>query len=291
MKLGVVSLQRHPPDVLNWIRYHVDVGVSNFYFWLEDSDELKPILEDFGGQLTEEMGLPVHVYAEIGKPVNRATENNYFDILDRQQAFVNRMIVQARADGVDWVFHIDDDELLHPRSGSNWGDVLKKVDPKCDSIHMTNWEGYSPEQPSGPWLMDSAVRYMPGKCNHLFAAYANGKAATRTTAGQRAHGVHHFTGGKECELPESDGVVLHHESMAMSAADVPPAGYIEKNRLRLTSDLSKIPFPFTHESVGALKEGDHAALERIWTKYRSQRGERYQQCNFTEAAQLPSYSW
>ena len=39
-KLGIVSLQRKPPDVFSWIRYHRDVGITYFYIWLEDSDDL-----------------------------------------------------------------------------------------------------------------------------------------------------------------------------------------------------------------------------------------------------------
>ena len=291
MKLGIVSLQRQPPDPFGWVRYHASVGVTNFYIWLEDSDELKPQLEAQADQLTSEMGVPVHMYAEIGRKVDRTTENNYFDILDRQQAFVNRMITQARADGVDWVFHIDDDELLHPRSKATWPEVLQKVDPKCASIHMTNWEGYSPAQPSSPWLTDDAVRYMPSACSHLFAAYANGKSASRTVKGQEAWGVHHFHGGKECELAEKEGVVLHHDSLAMGPVDMPPKAYIEKNRLRITSDMAKIPFSFTHESVAALKSNDMDTLKEVWMKYRSQEGERFKKCKHTETAQLPSHSW
>jgi hypothetical protein len=292
MKLGIVSLQRQPPDPMNWVRYHVDVGITYFYIWLEDTDELKPQLEALADQLTAEKGQAVIMYAEIGTKVDRSTENNYFDILDRQQAFVNRMITKAREeDGVDWVFHIDDDELLHPRSKDSWDQVLDEVKPGCASIHLTNWEGYSPAKPKGSWVTDDGVRYMPGECGHLFAAYANGKAATRTAKGQTAWGVHHFQGGKECELPEDKGVLLHHDSLAMGPEDMPPQAFVRKTELRVTSNLKKIPFSFTHESVAAMKAKDMDSLKKIWIKYRSQKGSRFKECKSTVGVQLPSHSW
>jgi hypothetical protein len=291
MKLGIITLQRQPPDPLSWIRYHVEVGIKSFYMWLEDSDALKPQLEAYAAKLTREGKGPVHMHAELASAFNRSAEDNYSDLQSRQQAFINRMIAQARQDKVDWVFHVDDDELLHPRSSSTWPEVLKKVDASCDSVHMKNWEGYSPEQPSGSWITDKNVQYMPGDCAHFFAAYANGKSASRTKEGQQAWGPHHFTGGKECELDEKEGVVLHHDSLAMSPDDVPPKAYIEKNRLRITSDMSRIPFPFTHKSVDAVKNDDMQALGSVWHEYRSQGGDKFKQCTVSKSVFLPSHKW
>jgi len=217
-KLGIITLQRKPPDALTWMRYHVDVGIQNFYIWLEDTDELEPVLKSFGAQLQREKKMPIVVYVEIGR-VNRSTEDNYTDLMTRQQNFVNKMITRARQDGVDWVFHIDDDELLHPRSHRDWRSVLSEVKPECSSVHITNWEGFSPEQPTGSWITDAGVRYMTSKCKHLYAAYSNGKSASKTSVGQQAHGPHHFRGGKECELAEDTGVVLHHDSRPVDVSN------------------------------------------------------------------------
>jgi len=282
-RLGVVSLQRNPPDPIGWIKYHRDVGITDIYIGLEDSDDLKPVLEKAGRDLG------VNVYAEITSKVDRNGEDNYHDIMGRQNKFVNKMLEKSRADGVEWLFHIDDDELLHPRAGTSWADVMAKVDPSCVSIHMTNWEGFSPAQPVGSWLEDSSVRYMTSSCRHLYAAYANGKSASRPVKGQAAWGPHHFSGGKECTLSEEDGVVLHHDSLAMSSDDVPPKKWYEKNVLRIGSDMSKIPFAATKESVEAVVSGSSSEQQRVWEKFRSQKGSQFQACALTESLQLPTY--
>jgi hypothetical protein len=280
MKLGIVTLQRKPPDVMNWVRYHREIGITNFYMWLEDSDELKPKLERQSG-----------MYIEIGK-VDRKKEDNYTDLMTRQQNFVNRMIGKAKKDGVDWIFHIDDDELLYPQKpGETWAHVMKRVNPSCASVHMQNWEGFSPHTPTGSWIQDSSVKYMTTPCQHLYAAYTNGKSGTRTVDGQAFMGPHHFQGGAECELPEAEGVVLHHDSLATSPYDMPPAAWIEKNKLRAHSDMSKIPFEAAKASVHSVLHDSILGQQQVWEHYRSQIGERFQACPAVQSVNLPSYKW
>ena len=124
MSAGIVSLQRQPPDPFQWLRYHVAVGITSYYLWLEETDELKPQLEAYAAQLSEETGVPIRMHVVIADKVNRATEDNYKDLQTRQATFVNKMIAQARADGVEWLFHTDADELLHARAeGGDWSAV------------------------------------------------------------------------------------------------------------------------------------------------------------------------
>jgi len=40
-------------------------------------------------------------------------QGNYWDLMDRQERHVRRSLRHAHRDGLDWLFHVDDDELLH----------------------------------------------------------------------------------------------------------------------------------------------------------------------------------
>lgn len=292
MRVGIISSQRHPPDPKNWMRFHVDVGIDAFYIGIEDTPDLGPMMTEYAAELSAQTGKHVSVEYENAPPVDRAKEDNFTDILTRQQDRVDRFIKKANKDGVDWVFHIDDDELLYPgnqKAISTWPQVLQSVPSSCASVHLQNWEAFSPAQPTSSWATDPEVRYLPQACAHHFAAYANGKAGSRTTAGQTAHGVHHFKGGKECELSESKGVVLHHEALAMGPDDVPPERWVQKNLLRVGDDLSKIPFPATHDGIKVVQTGDEALMEATWKKYRSMTGEKYKACKTPVQLRLPSY--
>ena len=294
MRVGIISSQKNPQDFKTWLRFHVDVGIDTFYISIEDTPELGPAMVAYAHQLTGMTGKTVTVVYENAPPVNRSTEDNFTDILDRQQERVNRMLVRARNDGVDWVFHIDDDELAYPGTKaaiSTWQKVLAEVPRTCASVHIQNWEGFSPAQPVAPWGTDPGVRYLPQACAQHFAAYANGKAASRTLPTQHAHGVHHFAGGKECELAESKGVVLHHEALAMDGLDVPPLRWVEKNQLRAKDDMSKIPFTATHDAVAAVKSGDPTVMRETWTRYRSVEGKNFKACKTPVQLALPSYMY
>lgn len=290
MRVGIVSSQRLPPDARNWIRYHVHVGVTHFYIKFEDTptefiSELQAYAASLGATL----------YTET-RNVDRKHEDNYQDLMTRQAEWVNAALARARADKVDWVFHIDDDEILYPGDAkrdaiSSWPQVLASVPPSCASIHLQNYEAFSPVTPTGSWLTDAGVRFLPQSCAHLYSAYANGKSGSRTGPKQKSHGPHHFTGGKECELPEDKGIVAHFEALAMGPEDLPAARWIQKNKLRLNDDMSRIPFPSVHEAVSALKTEDPAAAYDAWAKYRSVSGSQFLSCPTKLQITLPSHAW
>lgn len=289
--VGVISVQRHPPDFKNWMLHHVYSGVTKFYISVEDTPGLGNEMVLYATELSSIFGTSVIVHYEDAPAVDRSIENNFTDILDRQSKWTDRMITKARSDGTEWVFHIDDDELAYPgnKTMSTWPEILNKVPNSCTSVHLTNYEAFSPENPTSSWATDAAVRYLPRECGHNFAAYANGKSASRTIHGQRSHGVHHFTGGTECELPEAYGVILHHEALALNADDIPPRRWVEKNMLRGNDDQSTIPFGATREAIRAVQSGDKHLMEKTWVKYRSVLGDNFNACPSPLKIDLPTH--
>lgn len=294
MQVGIISVQKNPQDFKTWMRYHVDVGVTWFYICVEETPNLGTDMTNYAKELSDLTGVYVSLYYEDAPKVDRAVEDNFTDILERQSKWVDRMIVKARDDGVSWVFHIDDDELAYPGSVnavSTWPNILNGVDSFCASVHLKNYEAFSPVIPVSSWATDPGVRYLPQTCARNFAAYANGKSASRTIFGQKARGVHHFGGGKECDLPETLGVILHHEGLAMGANDIPPTRWLEKNVLRAKDDLDKIPFEATHDAIRAVKSGDEVLMKETWLKYRSVTGERFKACSTPMKLDLPTHEY
>ena len=39
--------------------------------------------------------------------------NNYYTLMERQEAHVRSSVLESRRRGLDWLFHVDDDELLY----------------------------------------------------------------------------------------------------------------------------------------------------------------------------------
>jgi hypothetical protein len=263
------------------LTHHIRKGVTAFYIMFEDTppftvDAMRATAEDLG----RAVGRPV-LFRAAHREVDRDGEDNYVDLQTRQHAWTTEALARARADGVHWLIHIDDDELAVPRAPADTlVGVLDRVPATCASVHIPNWEAFSPAHPSADtsFFGDPRVQFLASGCNHLFAAYANGKAASRTLEGQAPHGPHHFRGGEECEIRDDDMIIAHFDSLALGPEDIPPVRWVEKNRLRVGGDLSKIPFSATLEGIAAVQSGDPRLLEEVWRKYRTVEGERFKKC-------------
>ena len=272
MRVGVVSTQRHPPDPVNWLAVHINKGVTAFYIRFEDTPNGPAVFSN----AIHALGKPgVILRTEIAPPVDRTSEDNYRDIQGRQTAWVNKAARMASADGVAWLFHIDDDEVLV--TPTSWPEVVAGIPTSCDAVHLTNWEAFAPAQPTGSFFTDPGVRYLGSECAHLYSAYGNGKGGARVTPTTAALGVHHFA-GRECELPTHKGLVAHFEALPTSAADTPPARWMDKHMLRAKDDTRNIPFASTREGIAAARAGDVDALRSLWFKYRTTDGERFRAC-------------
>ena len=44
---------------------------------------------------------------------NPDSSDNYYTLMQRQERQVRRSVAESRAMGIDWIFHVDDDELLY----------------------------------------------------------------------------------------------------------------------------------------------------------------------------------
>ena len=77
---------------------------------VEDTPELLPLLasEEFAEFVTVTTGndnsLDTH---------NPNSSDNYYTLMQRQERQVRRSMAACRGNGFDWLFHVDDDELLY----------------------------------------------------------------------------------------------------------------------------------------------------------------------------------
>lgn len=93
-----------------WLRYHRSLGVNHVFVHVEDTPELLPLLatDEFADFVTVTTGsdnsLDTH---------NPSSSDNYYTLMQRQERQVHWSVAECRKAGIDWLFHIDDDELLH----------------------------------------------------------------------------------------------------------------------------------------------------------------------------------
>ena len=114
--------------------------------------------------------------------------------------------------GIDWIFHVDDDELLF--FDTPFSRIVDGLAPGVTCIVLVNIE-------AAPKALDSECIFEDIQVftQHKMLAYRNGKSAGRV-ADSDWHGPHRFTGSYHV-VPVARACVLHFESClcARSARD------------------------------------------------------------------------
>ena len=201
-----------------WIGYHRVVGVEHFYLFLEmGAMTLAPKLRELPGVavwvLDAEHERTLNTFMSknesflrpfLGKPCNWA-------LMLRQNYNVDIAIEKAFSMGLDWLVHVDTDELLYPGGSPDYSmrQVLGNVGENTTFVVFPNYEAL----PETDGIVDpfSEVTLFKKARDHTspearkkyarnsmmgnpgyFLLYMNGKSAARLVPGIRASGVHRF---------------------------------------------------------------------------------------------------
>ena len=97
--ISIFSLVRKPFNFDTWLDYHISIGVDYFFLKVEDTPELKELLQKYPNVFP--------IYDDESSKLN-----NYWTLIDRQKDFFNSIKSQLVNLNIDWIFHIDSDELL-----------------------------------------------------------------------------------------------------------------------------------------------------------------------------------
>lgn len=241
--VGIVTMMRDQRDVAYWLNYHLRKGISHFYIRLEtlnrDQDSNAKLLLSYP-QVTLQIGDPNKTPSadDIDEPGQRQ--------MLRQRAWAAEAVEYAFRDGIDWLVHIDSDELLECTGGI--GDAIAKdALPDTHTMVMSNIEAVYDESNISQDSGNSCFRYKSVRdCNQgLCAAYANGKAVGRVTPFLREFGVHRFRyvgPGQDKEVHMTSLRVLHFESCNFMQ-------YVGKFLRLSASEKRDFPFPYYNESI------------------------------------------
>ena len=137
-----------------WARYHVALGVDTIYLYVHDpsvvaqkgaaSKDPSPLLEEVQRGLRE-AGLDRAVLALpalAGPPPKGGA--GFVDVVAMQERDATDAIRRARAQSMAWLFHIDDDELLHltgpEKNAAALGRAVDRARAKAFNLRIDNLE-------------------------------------------------------------------------------------------------------------------------------------------------------
>lgn len=246
-KVAVVTMMRDPKDIDEWLNYHLLKGVSRFYIRLETVDQNDPIahLLRTYPQVTLVVGDPGVTPASGERDLPGQAQ------MLRQRSWVDASIKNALKDGVDWIIHIDSDELLEC-DGEVCDAIQSDASADTHTMVMKNFEAvYDPNKVSmrekqGCFFYNSVKDCGVGEC----ASYANGKGVGRVSKNLREAGVHRFRyvgGGTDDQKNMRSLRIIHFESCDF-------AQYMDKFMKLSKSENLAFPFPYYNESIAVAKK-------------------------------------
>lgn len=233
--IAICSMVRKPLNFETWLAYHFSIGVEYIFLRVEDTPELKDIIDKY----------PNKVFAEYYNEVDKL--DNYHTIQDRQRLFIDESIQNSLEYPIRWIFHIDCDELIWTKESLI--SILTPISKSFDCVHFQNFEAVYPSDDVSNVFVntDRFIRCRDGKC----LSYANGKSAGRVSEALSNYGPHFFT-GKIYEVSDKLGAILHFDSPNFDE------WYNKfKNLGDVTAEKFKnIPFKFYRDSIEIIRDGN-----------------------------------
>ncbi|KAH9679718.1 glycosyltransferase-like KOBITO 1 [Citrus sinensis] len=227
-------------QTIPWIFYHKVIGVSNFFLFVEGkaaSPAVSKVFESIPGvkviyrtRELEEQQAKSRIWNETWlssffyKPCN-------YELFVKQSLNMEMAIVMARDAGMDWIIHLDTDELIHPAGAREYSlrQLLSDVPSNVDMVVFPNYEScIERDDIKEPF---SEVSMFKKNYDHLpkdvyfgnyreaarnnpnyFLTYGNGKAAARVQDHLRPNGAHrwHNYMKNPIEIKMDDAAVLHY---------------------------------------------------------------------------------
>jgi hypothetical protein len=240
MDVALVAMTRCPPFLVDWVRYHVGIGICRIYLRLEGAR----VMEAEGGlaAFPEVVILERELY-----PMG--------DQMDRQCFLVAAALERARLDSMDLLLHIDDDELFYAEKGLQ--EMIRdamRISTDWDFLHFSNIEALYPPDSTDKTCFWRTEWFHECSRAEPCRGYGNGKSMARVGRRTECFGVHYFS-GTALDIPPSMAVILHFESCDFDSW-----------RTKFgTSIPSKFPFyTLSHEAVRQCEgSADRPSCEQV----------------------------
>lgn len=250
----IVSLVRKPIDFKHWLDHHFKIGIDKVYLRIEETPELKSILDVHPRRMD--------IHAEFVNHIDKT--NNWHTLQTRQGEFCTKIINKLQGCNA-WIFqNIDDDELIYSSHG-NIHQSLNKVPFYKESIFIPTIEAVYPK------ISDTCFnthKFVKCDSRALCTSYYGGKSCGRVSATLSPFGPHQFRGllwkGNEslCCYKADDVYILHHESCNFQK-------WKTKYEALSIGD-KKIPdgFSFYNDSIRVIKTGDLNQMRAFYKKHK-----------------------
>jgi len=287
--VAIVLLTRRPPDLKSWLQYHLNyMQVKHVFMDVEDT----PGFEQAWATLSKADQDRVTVWRmdASGTAGDKRPADDYTTLQARQLAAMKRAKAVSKEMGIDWLLHIDDDELLYTPLHKPIGQVLASVPTGYDQAYIPNVEAIYKSADVQSCFTETNMVNMD---RYSFVSYANGKAAVRVADDDaQPAGPHQWrtSEGLEVNSIHLDAETFGSPLWLVHFESCPFVRWEDKfEELGNTSPakIKAIPFPFYKDSITRMrncrtrkeageaffekedKECSEDALKALWSSFKT----------------------
>eukprot|EP00850_Spirogloea_muscicola_P018788 SM000176S03119 [mRNA] locus=s176:29881:34134:- [translate_table: standard] len=225
---------------LRWLFYHKTLGVDTYLLFVEGetaSERSITVLKSIEGVQVIRRTKELEDKQARSRIWNETWLSSFFyrpcnyELFVRQSLNMEMAIKLARLAGMDWIIHIDTDELLHPAGAKQYSlqQLLGDLDLDVDTVVFPNYEtAVEREDVTDPFAEVTMFKknydhvtkevyfghYREATRNNpnYFLTYGNGKSAARVQDHMRPNGAHRWHNYHKSpkEHKFSEAAVLHY---------------------------------------------------------------------------------
>ncbi len=246
MRIGITTTVRAPVErVSEFVNYHLDLGVERIHLFFDDPDD--PAIDAISSPRVTATRCDRRHWAEAADLfagaaraalherardlVLRDLESNDYCIETRQILNATLALGRAREEQLDWLFHIDADELIYARSGS-LSELMAGIPRDADVAHFPPLEALPEESTNSGSFADVRwfksllhVGYPPSRRVHRLHRTL-GRLVGCHVWGEYFHG--HCVGKAATRVQSQASCISVHRPGPISAlkVHVPPAAWV-----------------------------------------------------------------
>lgn len=175
--VAIVLLSRRAPDLKTWLQYHLGyMGVQHVFMDVEDSPHFDEAFQSLSKGQQER--LTVWKAASTGSGSDARPVDDYTTLQARQLKAMSEAKAASKEMGIEWLIHIDDDELLYAPLHRSIGQILASVPQGFDQAYIPNVEAIYDSADVKSCFTETKNVNMN---RYTFVSYANGKSAVRVS--------------------------------------------------------------------------------------------------------------
>jgi len=193
-RLAIVTTVLNPdPSFPVWLEYHLR-RVDHILLFLDDPSKAAVFEELVGDK-------PVVLFNGSTTQPDMTPESR---LIWRQDENNDMAIQYAQANHIDWLLHLDVDELFYDQHNSTWQTM-----PDVGMVRFYNVEAvFLPYEIDN--YFDDCRLFKPDEGDLPYSAYVYGKSAVRVSPNVRSDGPHEFAGFEGNSVMVHNPLILHY---------------------------------------------------------------------------------